>query len=88
MYKFKILKGMQDNMNILLIIPKYDYNHLSKERNYHYVFPIGLGYISSVLKKEKYNVDCLNLNHLDGLVEDLIEKKSPQLCCGWVKPIY
>ncbi|MAH03330.1 hypothetical protein CMI39_00920 [Candidatus Pacearchaeota archaeon] len=59
-------------MQILLIIPRYN---LTNKADYQYVFPLGLGYISSVLKKEKYNVDCLNLNHFNGKIEDLITKK-------------
>lgn len=62
-------------MKLLMIIPKYTYNHLAPDRNYHYVFPIGLGYIGAVLKKAGYNLDYLNLNHLDGSIENLINQK-------------
>ncbi|MCX6746789.1 MAG: radical SAM protein [Candidatus Pacearchaeota archaeon] len=54
-------------MKILIIVPKYT---LSTERDY--LFPLGLAYISSTLKREKYSVDCLNLNQLKGTVEDII----------------
>ena len=62
-------------MEILLIVPKYTYNNLTKNASYQYAPPIGLAYISSVLKKEGYHVDCFNLNHLNGSVEDLVRHK-------------
>ena len=39
---------------------------------YSYVMPVGLAYISSVLKQNGYAVDSLNLNHSDNPVEDVI----------------
>ncbi|MAG79066.1 hypothetical protein CMI40_01675 [Candidatus Pacearchaeota archaeon] len=71
-------------MQILLVIPRYN---LTNEANYQYVFPLGLGYISSVLKKAGYSVDCLNLNHLNGKIEDIIiralnVKKYDFVCTG------
>jgi len=59
-------------MKILLVIPRYN---LTNKADYSYIFPIGLGYISAVLKKEGYNVDCLNLNHYNGAIKELVEKK-------------
>ena len=58
-------------MEILIVVPKYN---LSKKKCYTYNFPVGLAYISSVLKKEKYNIDCVNLNHYDGTIEELMNK--------------
>lgn len=58
-------------MNILIIIPRY---MLSNKKNYEYMFPLGLGYISSVIKKEGYYTDCLNLNHFEGTIEEIIKK--------------
>lgn len=58
------------NMKILLIMPRYN---LTNKANYEYFFPLGLGYVSSVLKKVKYDVDCLNLNHLNGKIEYLVD---------------
>ena len=55
-------------MKILIIVPGED------EINYKYMFPLGLGYISSVLKKAGHNVDCLLLNHHHGHAEILIHK--------------
>ena len=71
-------------MKILLIIPRYN---LTNKISYEYAFPIGLGYISSVLKKEGHYVTCLNLNHLNGAVEHLInqalnEKDYDFVCTG------
>jgi anaerobic magnesium-protoporphyrin IX monomethyl ester cyclase len=62
-------------MKILIIIPKYT---LEIEPNYDYSFPIGLAYIFSVVKKEKYDVDCINLNHIKGTSEQILFKKLNQ----------
>lgn len=43
--------------------------------NYNYSFPLGLGYISSSLKQAGHDVDCLNLNHYDGIAKELIHNK-------------
>jgi len=59
-------------MNILLIVPRYDF---SNKPNYNYYFPMGLGYISAVLKKNNYNLDCLNLNYHNGTTEQILTKK-------------
>ncbi len=59
-------------MKILLIIPRYNFTN---KVDYQYGFPLGLAYISSVLKKANYNVDCLNLNHLNGTTEELVTKQ-------------
>lgn len=74
-------------MKILLIVPKYTYNSLINKPNYHYIFPIGLSYISAILKKEKFDYDVLNLNHKEGGVEEIIknkldEKKYNVVCTG------
>ena len=62
---------MNKNFQILLVIPRYRY---TTEPDYIYPFPIGLAYILAVLKKEGYNVDCLNLNHYRGSIEELMEQ--------------
>ena len=37
-------------------------------------FPIGMGYITSILKSAGYQVDCMNLNYRNGSTRDLISK--------------
>lgn len=39
------------------------------------MFPLGLAYISSVLKQTGHEVDCLNINHCSGTVDNLILKR-------------
>ena len=51
------------------------YNPNETKRDYYYVFPNGLAYISAVLKINGQNVQCLNLNHYEGLIEDIIKEK-------------
>ncbi len=59
-------------MKILLVIPRYN---LTNKIDYEYAFPLGLGYISSAIKKAGYEVDVINLNHLNGTIEELVKKK-------------
>ena len=71
-------------MKILLIVPRYN---LTNEINYNYTFPLGLSYISAALKKEKYDADCLNLNHCNGTILKIItkilnKKKYDFVCTG------
>ena len=63
-------------MKILLIIPRYS---LTNKKDYQYVFPLGMGYISSTLKKSGYPVDIINFNHLNGKTEDLIKKQLDKI---------
>src|SRR3989339_1370481 len=77
-------------MNILIIVPR---SNISNEVNYKYLFPLGLAYISSVLKDAGYDVDCLNLNHYSGTVENLvnsfiISKKYNVICTGGLSTSY
>ncbi|MBT4165919.1 radical SAM protein [archaeon] len=59
-------------MKILLIIPRY---LLTDKPNYEYSFPLGLAYISASMKKQRYEVDCLNLNHLNGKIDKILTRK-------------
>ena len=59
----------------MLVFPKQNQN---TEADFSYVFSFGLGYISSVLKKEGYHVDCLNLNNYNGTSEELVSKALDQ----------
>jgi len=59
-------------MKILIVVPRFkDTNEI----NYDYIFPLGLGYISSALKKAGYEVDCLNSNHYNGTMEELVSNE-------------
>ena len=69
-------------MNILLILPKIDLNN---EINYNYTFPIGLPYISSILKKAGHNVVCLNHNHREGSVEKILREEFKFKIEPWYK---
>lgn len=55
-------------LNYLLVMPR-----LVQNAGDGYSFPLGIAYISASLKKAGYNVFTLNLNHLDGKVQDLIK---------------
>lgn len=70
-----------------MVVPKYTYNNLSKEPNYVYAVPIGIGYVSSSIKKAGYKLDILNLNHFYGSVEGVLnraldKKKYDVVCTG------
>ncbi len=54
---------------ILIVVPKYT---ITEDKFYSYFFPTGLGYIVSVLKKEKYEVDVINLNHHRGTISRIL----------------
>ncbi len=69
-------------MKILIVVPRYN---LTTKPNYQYAFPLGLAYISAVIKKTGYDVDCLNMNHLDGkserLIREALNKKKYDIVC-------
>ncbi|MAG10909.1 hypothetical protein CMI44_01190 [Candidatus Pacearchaeota archaeon] len=72
--------------NVLLIIPRYDVTK-SNKKDYSYQSPVGLGYICATLRKEEYKVDCLNLNHSDKGLAELIhgalkKRKYDFVCTG------
>ncbi len=58
-------------MKILIILPRMK---PITTINYNYTFPLGLGYISAVLKEAKYDVDCLNMNHKEGTVDEIMKE--------------
>lgn len=75
---------MKSKIKILIIIPRYN---ITNDINYNYNLPLGLGYISAVLKSAGYQVDCLNLNHCEGYIENIIDKslckqKYDYVCTG------
>lgn len=61
----------QKTLKILLVIPRYNGG---ENINYSYTFPLGLGYISSVVKKAGYDVTVLNLNHQKGTITEILNK--------------
>lgn len=56
-------------MKILLVVQKYN---LFNRPDFKYLFPVGIAYISAVLKKAGYDVDCLNMNHYHGSPEEIL----------------
>jgi len=61
----------QSNLKILLVIPRYNG---FESADYSYIFPLGLGYISSVMKQAGYDVTILNLNHQNGTITDILNR--------------
>jgi radical SAM superfamily enzyme YgiQ (UPF0313 family) len=57
-------------LNYLLVMPR-----LVQKIGDGYSFPLGIVYISSVMKKAGYNVITLNLNHRNGEVFDIINRE-------------
>lgn len=70
-------------MKILIILPRMK---PITTVNYNYTFPLGLGYISSVLKEAEYDVDCLNMNHraetVDEIMKEELKKKYDVVMTG------
>ncbi len=68
-------------MKILLVVPQY-----SEVWGEFYQYPLGLGYITSAMKKAGHQVTVLNLNHEYGQTEEIIAKKidelDPDVCCS------
>ena len=61
---------LKDNkkLNFLIVMPR-----LVQKTDDGYVFPLGIAYVSSSLKKAGFNVFTLNLNHHEGEVFDIIK---------------
>jgi len=57
-------------MKILIIMPRL-YPFTQKE-DYNYQFQLGISYISSIVKKEGYDITCLNMNHYSGSIESIL----------------
>ncbi len=64
----------EQKMKILLVMPRYSFESGIKP-NYNYSFPFGLSYIYTVIKKAGYDLDPYNLNHEEGHIGELMEKK-------------
>jgi len=61
-----ISRAEGDILNSLLVVPR-----MIKNDGDYYSFPLGMSYISAVLKQNGFNIFCLNLNHVKG--NDMIE---------------
>ncbi len=75
-------------MKILIVMPKF----VNKPTDY-YIFPLGLMYISAVLKKAGYSVECLNLNEYDAppaklIPQEIIDKGIDVVCTGGLSAHY
>jgi anaerobic magnesium-protoporphyrin IX monomethyl ester cyclase len=73
--------NQQQKIKILLIAPRF---LMVENVNYNYIFPVGLGYISSVLKKNNYDVTCFNLNHHSGKITDILKKEFSKMKYDYV----
>jgi len=63
------VKDKDGKYKILLILPKQE----DVQINYNYAFPMGLSYISTILKRADYDVDCINLNHMPGTINEILK---------------
>jgi radical SAM superfamily enzyme YgiQ (UPF0313 family) len=61
----------QKTLRILLVVPRYSG---LESVNYNYTFPLGLGYLSSVMKQAGYDVKVLNLNHQAGTITKILNQ--------------
>lgn len=67
---------------------------LEEALNYNYLFPLGLAYLASALKKTGYQVNCLNLNHYSGSVAEAINNfimkqgRFDFACTGGISTVY
>jgi len=61
-------------LNFLLVMPR-----LVQSIGDGYVFPLGVAYVSSSMKKAGFNVFTLNLNHCEGEVFEIINKAIKEL---------
>jgi len=62
----------KEKYKILIILPR---DNVTNKKSYLYTFPLGLTYISSVLKEQGYKVDCLNLNHKNRTIKEVITRQ-------------
>jgi anaerobic magnesium-protoporphyrin IX monomethyl ester cyclase len=73
--------GSQSKMKILFILPRFNkgfgtvYNENETGIDYDYLMPVGMPYIAAYLKQNGYkDVSALNLNHVPGLIKDIVQK--------------
>ena len=75
-------------LNFLLVMPR-----LVQSIDDGYVFPLGVAYVSSSMKKSGFNVFTLNLNHREGEVSEIIRKETKEynihvVATGGLSPQY
>lgn len=74
-------------MRFLIVVPKF-IEYLGDR----YEFPLGLAYISAILKQRKYDARCINLNHYSkpevSLEKVLLQDKIDVLLTGGLSPDY
>ncbi len=75
-------------MRFLIVVPRYINSH-----GKYYEFPLGLAYISSSLKKNGREVECLNLNHHtepvgEILRDEIMSKGIDVICTGGLSMHY
>ncbi len=90
------MMGVND-MKCLIILVRYHREGLFSPKtetgDYNYNIPVGLAYISAFLKQNGHEVQFLNLNHCDGIVEELIKDRLSQesytfVITGGISPFY
>jgi len=87
----KIIKTINMNtrkLNFLLVMPR-----LAQNIGEGYVFPLGIAYVSSSMKKAGFNVVTLNLNHREGdafeIIKSTIEENNIHVVAtGGLSPQY
>lgn len=84
-------------MRCLIILIRYSrdtvFSPTFDKKNFNYNIPIGLAYISAFLKQHGHRVDFLNLNHLDGIVDDLVKERMTKekydfVLTGGISPFF
>lgn len=82
------MKIKKNKLNFLLVMPR-----LVQSVGDGYVFPLGIAYISSSMKKAGFNVFTLNLNHCEGDIYEIIKDKIKEnninvVATGGLSPQY
>ncbi len=76
-------------MKILLVIPRF---YDTKAGGRFYEMPLGLAYINAALRKAGFDVECLNMNHIEDediygvLRKTIIKGEIGYVLCGAITP--
>lgn len=74
-------------MKFMIIAPK-----LTHKSSRNYYFPVGLAYVSAALKRADFDVECVNLNHVDEwegtLRETCLNSRPDVVCLGGLSADY